>query len=75
MLLSCVDLLTHKPPIASWMNAPAPGSHAIGLHGKYSQFTVAGAAVGSYSARAFAGGKASLRDNIGASIQLQGSPP
>jgi carbonic anhydrase len=53
MLLSCVDPRT-QTPIASWMNAPVAGSHAIGLDGKYSQFTVAGAAVGVVAA-AFAG--------------------
>jgi carbonic anhydrase len=70
MLLSCVDPRT-QTPIAAWMNAPAPGSHAIGLDGKYSQFTVAGAAVG-VSAPAFAGWEATFWDNLGASIQLHG---
>jgi carbonic anhydrase len=68
MLLSCVDPRT-QTPIAAWMNAPAAGSHAIGLDGKYSQFTVAGAAVG-VVAPAFAGWGATFWDNIGASIQL-----
>jgi carbonic anhydrase len=68
MLLSCVDPRT-QTPIAGWMNAPAPGSHAIGLDGKYSQFTVAGAAVG-VVAPAFAGWEATFWDNIAASIQL-----
>ncbi len=68
MLLSCVDPRT-QTPIASWMNAPAAGSHAIGLDGKYSQFTVAGAAVG-VVAPAFAGWETTFWDNIGASIQL-----
>jgi carbonic anhydrase len=70
MLLSCVDPRT-QTPIASWMNAPAAGSHAIGLDGKYSQFTVAGAAVG-VVAPAFAGWETTFWDNIGASIQLHG---
>ena len=68
MLLSCVDPRTQSP-IAAWMNAPAAGSHAIGLDGKYSQFTVAGAAVG-VVAPAFAGWDKTFWDNIGASVQL-----
>jgi carbonic anhydrase len=70
MLLSCVDPRT-QTPIAAWMNAPAPGSHAISLDGKYSQFTVAGAAVG-VIAPAFAGWETTFWDNLGASIQLHG---
>jgi carbonic anhydrase len=70
MLLSCVDPRT-QTPIAAWMNAPAAGSHAIGLDGKYSQFTVAGAAVG-VVAPAFAGWEKTFWDNIGASVQLHG---
>jgi hypothetical protein len=70
MLLSCVDPRT-QTPIAAWMNAPAAGSHAIGLDGKYSQFTVAGAAVG-VTAPAFKGWEATFWDNLGASIQLHG---
>src|SRR6185369_7972766 len=62
MLLSCVDPRT-QAPIAAWMNAPAPGSHAIGLEGKYSQFTVAGAAV-AVVAPAFAGWEKTFWDNI-----------
>ncbi len=45
MLLSCVDPRT-QGPIADWMDQPVPDSHTIGLRGKYSQFTIAGAAVG-----------------------------
>lgn len=70
MLLSCVDPRT-QAPIAAWMNAPAPGSHAVGLEGKYSQFTVAGAAV-AVVAPAFAGWEKTFWDNIGASVQLHG---
>jgi carbonic anhydrase len=70
MLLSCVDPRT-QAPIASWMNAPAPSSHAIGLEGKYSQFTVAGAAV-AVVAPAFAPWAKTFWDNIGASVQLHG---
>jgi hypothetical protein len=70
MLLSCVDPRT-QTPIAAWMNAPAQGSHAIGLDGKYSQFTVAGAAVG-VVAPAFEAWEATFWDNLGASIQLHG---
>ncbi|HME20081.1 MAG TPA: hypothetical protein VKI44_01725 [Acetobacteraceae bacterium] len=70
MLLSCVDPRT-QTPIAAWMNAPAAGSHTIGLDGKYSQFTVAGAAVG-VTAPAFAGWETTFWDNIGASVQLHG---
>jgi carbonic anhydrase len=70
MLLSCVDPRT-QTPIAAWMNAPAAGSHTIGLDGKYSQFTVAGAAVG-VVAPAFAGWEKTFWDNIGASVQLHG---
>jgi carbonic anhydrase len=70
MLLSCVDPRT-QTPVAAWMNAPAPGSHAIGLDGKYSQFTIAGAAV-AIVAPAFAGWETTFWDNIGASVQLHG---
>lgn len=45
MLLSCVDPRT-QAPIAGWMNKPATESHVASLQGKYSQFTIAGAAVG-----------------------------
>src|SRR5215469_12980184 len=45
LLLSCVDPRT-QAPIANWMNQPAAGSHTASLEGQYSQFTIAGAAVG-----------------------------
>ena len=70
MLLSCVDPRTQSP-IAAWMDGPAPGSHAISLDGKYSQFTIAGAAVG-VVAPAFEGWEKTFWDNLGASVQLHG---
>jgi len=53
------------------MDGPAPGSHAISLDGKYSQFTIAGAAVG-VVAPAFEGWERTFWDNLGASVQLHG---
>ncbi len=45
MLLSCVDPRT-QAPIVNWMNMPVADSHAGSLEANYSQFTIAGAAVG-----------------------------
>lgn len=70
MLLSCVDPRT-QAPIAAWMDAPVPGSHATSLLGKYSQFTVAGAMVG-VTAPAFAGWERTFWDNLAASVHLHG---
>jgi carbonic anhydrase len=70
MLLSCIDPRT-QAPIADWMDRPEPNSHAIGLHGKYSQFTVAGAAVAAV-APAFAAWRQTFWDNLAASVQLHG---
>lgn len=69
MLLSCVDPRIQMP-IANWMNVAAPGSHTGSLKGQYSQFTIAGAAVG-VIAPAFpeAWGK-TFWDNFSASIEL-----
>ncbi len=69
LLLSCVDPRT-QAPVASWMDKPVADSHAAGLEGRYSQFTIAGAAVG-VVAPAFpkAWGEA-FWDNFGASVQL-----
>lgn len=68
MLLSCVDPRT-QAPIANWMNLPAPESHTDGLKGRYSQFTIAGAAVG-VVAPAFKAWRETFWSNFGASIQL-----
>jgi carbonic anhydrase len=68
MLLSCVDPRT-QAPIADWMNQPAPDSHTASLKGQYSQFTIAGAAVG-VIAPAFKAWRETFWDNFGASIQL-----
>lgn len=68
MLLSCMDPRT-QAPIASWMDRPEAGSHAGGLRGKYSQFTIAGAAI-AVVAPAFAAWRQTFWDNLAASIQL-----
>lgn len=68
MLLSCVDPRT-QAPIASWMDQPVADSHSTSLKGKYSQFTVAGAAVG-VVAPAFKAWRETFWENFGASIQL-----
>lgn len=68
MLLSCVDPRT-QAPVAEWMNKPVAGSHTAGLEGKYSQFTMAGAAVG-VIAPSFSAWRQTFWDNLGASIQL-----
>lgn len=70
MLLSCIDPRT-QAPIADWMNRPERGSHALGLRGKYSQVTIAGAAVATV-APAFAGWRQTFWDNLDASIRLHG---
>ncbi len=68
MLLSCVDPRT-QAPIANWMNMPESESHATSLKGRYSQFTIAGAAVG-VVAPAFKAWRETFWANFGASIQL-----
>lgn len=68
MLLSCVDPRT-QTPIASWMNQPVRESHAIGLEGKYSQFTIAGAAIGVIAPR-FEAWRETFWENFSASVQL-----
>jgi carbonic anhydrase len=68
MLLSCIDPRT-QTPVADWMEAPADGSHAIGLEGAYSQFTFAGASVG-VIAPAFSTWRDAFWDNLAASIDL-----
>lgn len=70
MLLSCIDPRT-QAPIASWMDRPEAGSHVVGLRGKYSQFTIAGAAV-AVIAPAFAAWRQTFWDNLAASVQLHG---
>jgi len=70
MLLSCVDPRT-QAPIADWMDRPVPESHTIGLRGKYSQCSIAGAAV-AVVAPAFEKWRQTFWDNLGASIQLHG---
>lgn len=69
MLLSCVDPRT-QAPIAGWMNKPVPDSHTVGLEGKYSQFTIAGAAVGVIAPAFAKAWSEAFWDNLGASIQL-----
>jgi carbonic anhydrase len=68
MLLSCVDPRTQLP-VATWMDQPAAQSHNTSLSGQYSQFTIAGAAVG-IAAPAFKAWRETFWDNFGASIQL-----
>ena len=69
MLLSCVDPRT-QAPIANWMTKPVPDSHSIGLEGKYSQFTIAGAAVGVVAPSFPAAWRDTFWDNFSATIQL-----
>ena len=69
MLLSCVDPRT-QAPIASWMNMPVADSHAGSLEGKYSQFTIAGAAVGVVAPAFSKAWGETFWDNFGASVQL-----
>jgi carbonic anhydrase len=68
MLLSCVDPRT-QAPIATWMNQPFPESHATSLEGKYSQFTIAGAAIGVIAPR-FEAWRETFWENLSASVQL-----
>ncbi len=70
MLLSCVDPRT-QAPIADWMDQPESASHTIGLRGKYSQFSIAGASV-AIAAPAFESWRGTFWDNLGASIKLHG---
>ncbi|MGH7066673.1 MAG: hypothetical protein ACREFO_15870 [Acetobacteraceae bacterium] len=69
MLLSCVDPRT-QAPVAAWMNDAVPQSHTISLTGLYSQFTIAGAAVGVVAPSFPAAWGATFWDNFGASIEL-----
>jgi carbonic anhydrase len=61
MLLSCIDP-RFVDPVHSYMKAR-------GLDGKYSQFTIAGAAIAT-EAKAFAGWRPAFWDNLAASIDL-----
>ncbi|HWA81686.1 MAG TPA: hypothetical protein VG848_15415 [Acetobacteraceae bacterium] len=69
MLLSCVDPRT-QAPIADWMNMPVADSHTTSLLGKYSQFTIAGAAVGVIAPYFPPSWKNTFWDNFSATIQL-----
>jgi hypothetical protein len=69
MLLSCVDPRT-QAPVANWMNMPVADSHAGSLEGRYSQFTVAGAAVGVVAPAFPKAWGDTFWDNFGATIQL-----
>ncbi|MGH7101270.1 MAG: hypothetical protein ACREFJ_02650 [Acetobacteraceae bacterium] len=69
MLLSCVDPRT-QAPIAAWMGKAEPQSHTIGLTGLYSQFTIAGAAVGVVAPAFPKAWSETFWDNFGASIEL-----
>jgi carbonic anhydrase len=69
MLLSCVDPRT-QAPIADWMNKPVSESHASSLQGKYSQFTIAGAAVGVVAPYFSDAWRETFWDNFSATIQL-----
>ena len=61
MLLSCIDP-RFVDPVHSYMNAR-------GLDGKYSQFTIAGAAI-AVEANAFAAWRQTFWDNLATSIEL-----
>lgn len=61
MLLTCIDP-RFVTPVFGWMEAK-------GLKGRYSQFAIAGSAVG-VVAPAFAAWQPAFWDNLGASIQL-----
>ena len=61
MLLSCIDPRTQEP-VRAYMNQQ-------GLLGKYSQFSIAGAAVGVVAPK-FKGWHQAFWDNLGASIQI-----
>ncbi len=69
MLLSCVDPRT-QAPIAGWMNMAVPDSHAASLEGRYSQFTIAGAAVGVVAPEFPPTWTEAFWDNFSATIQL-----
>lgn len=68
MLLSCIDPRT-QAPVAAWMDAPQPGSHARPLAGRYSQFTIAGASA-AVIAPAFKAWRKAFWDNLAATIEL-----
>ena len=69
LLLSCVDPRT-QTPIARWMSKPVAESHAVDLEGKYSQFTIAGAAVGVIAPAFPKAWSKTFWENFSASIQL-----
>lgn len=69
MLLSCVDPRT-QAPVASWMNQPVEHSHATSLLGRYSQFTIAGAAVGVIAPAFPKAWGETFWENFSASIEL-----
>lgn len=70
MLLSCVDPRV-QVPVAAWMDAPRPDSHAMPLAGLYSQVTLAGASA-AVVAPAFAAWRPAFWDNLGATLKLHG---
>lgn len=69
MLLCCVDPRV-QAPVAAWMDAPVPESHQASLLGRYSQFTIAGAAVGVVAPAFPKAWSETFWDNLGASIDL-----
>jgi hypothetical protein len=71
MLLSCFDPRI-QAPIASWMSRPVPGSHATSLRGQYSQFTIAGGAVGVTASFFPEAWRQTFWDNFATTIKLHG---
>ncbi|MDE2515542.1 MAG: hypothetical protein KGL12_05920 [Rhodospirillales bacterium] len=69
LLLSCVDPRT-QAPVADWMNQPAAASHRGSLQGQYSQFTIAGAAVGVIAPAFPKAWSETFWENFSASVQL-----
>lgn len=69
MLLSCVDPRV-QAPVATWMDKPVAESHKGSLLGLYSQFTIAGAAVGVVAPAFPKAWSETFWDNFGASIEL-----
>jgi len=69
LLLSCVDPRT-QAPVAAWMNEGVPDSHPDSLLGLYSQFTIAGAAVGVVAPAFPKAWGETFWDNFSASIEL-----
>ncbi len=68
MLLSCVDPRTQRP-VAQWMDSAIAQSHTESLSGRYSAFTIAGAAVGVIAPR-FRAWRETFWENFSASVEL-----